>query len=76
MVAPATALLDTGRIRWMDGVEYAVYTIRQGNATMTVMLTKAEARSWIDTMADTEGKMTGLTVAPGLMNGASGASPN
>lgn len=43
--------------------DQAIITVRAGNATLTVMLNKAELSAWIDNLAGTRDKMTGLTLA-------------
>ena len=63
-LAPVPCDLSTSRVRGaaQDSVwqELAVLTVRAGNATVTVMLTKDELAGWIQALNECRDKMTGL----------------
>lgn len=62
LIAPVPCLLKTGRTRAADGGEVAVLTIQHPAGELVVLLTKAEADSWADSIKVTTGKMSGLTL--------------
>lgn len=57
------AWLNVGRQRTPAG-EVLIVTMRVTNATLTVVLDKTSAKSWIKTIQDEIDKMSSLLVAP------------
>lgn len=57
------AWLNVGR-QQTPGGEVLILTLRVTNATLTVVLDKASAQSWLKTIQDEIDKMSSLMVAP------------
>jgi hypothetical protein len=57
------AWLNVGRQRTPAG-EVLIVTVRVTNATLTVVLDKTSAQSWLKTISDEIDKMSSLMVAP------------
>jgi hypothetical protein len=55
--------LSTGKHKSPDG-DLAIFTFRVPNATVTAVLSKADAQKWIDQMQDEVDGLSSLSIAP------------
>lgn len=62
-VGPVPAWLSTGKHRTPQG-EMLVLTIRVPNATITTVMSKADAQRWVDTLQAEVDGISSLTLAP------------